>query len=285
MLPLLVALSLGANAGPISVVVSSKRPGADAYAGKLATRVYQQLVREGFSDALDSEKTGKLVKAAGFSDARNCQGGQKCLQKLAVLVGANSVVIGVDVGKVGKQLAVHLEAILAADASTVALSDFSATVDNYGDDSAVPITLFVRQLAQKISAPAVAEKPPEPKPEPRLEPKPEPKEAALVPPPPPPPEVVQPAPGKSHLWAWTFTGATVVAAGVAGTFGFLGLDAKGRYDKAIAKGPTGTLSTTLSRAEIDSLGDSVNSDFTLALASGIAALVFAAAMTWFWLAD
>ncbi len=192
MLSLLVALTLSANAGPISVVVSSKRPGADTYATKLSNRVYSALVREGYTDALDDDKTAKLVKAAGFSDARNCQGGQKCLQKLAVLVGPKAVIIGVDVGKISKQLAVHLEAISAVDASTLAVSDFTATVENYGDDAAVPITLFVRQLAQKMAGP-VAETPavskPEPKPEPKLEPKPELKEAVVIPPPPPPPEV------------------------------------------------------------------------------------------------
>ncbi len=73
------------TAGPIAVVVSSKRPGADAFAGNAAARVHAALLREGVpaGNALDDVATGLKVKAAGFSDARNCQGGASCLTKLA----------------------------------------------------------------------------------------------------------------------------------------------------------------------------------------------------------
>jgi hypothetical protein len=277
-----VALSLGANAGPVSVVVSSKRPGSDTYATKLATRVFQALTREGFSDALDDTATAKLVKGAGFSDARNCQGGQKCLQKLAVLVGPKAVVVGVDVAKVGKELAIHLEAISAVDASTLAVSDFSTSVDNFGDEAAVPVTQFVRALQAKVGAP-----PPEDTP--RVEDKPKveekPKTVENVPPPPPPPLVVeeQPKP-KSHLAAWIVTGGAVVAAGAAGTFGVLGLLDKGTYDKSVKMTPNG-LTSNLSRADLDALGNRINLDFTIALISGVAAALLVAAAVYFWSAN
>ncbi len=282
MLALLLALGLGANAGPLSVVVSSKRPGADQYATKLAARVHQALTREGFTDALDDAATDKLVKTAGFSDARNCQGGQKCLQRLAVLVGPRAVIIGVDVGKVGKELAVHLEAISAVDASTLSVSDFTTTVKNYGDESAVPVTLFVRALQSKISSP-VAEDTPKVEEHPKSEQKP--KLVENVPPPPPPPLVVEAHEPRSHLPAWLFTGGAVVSAGVGATFGIIGLSDKGAFDKAVTKTPTGMLISNLSRAELDSLANRVNTDFTIALVSGVAAAVLVAAAVYFWTAN
>jgi hypothetical protein len=280
-LPLILALSMGANAGPVSVVVSSKRAGADQYAGKLATRVHQALTREGFSDALDDAATAKLVKGAGFSDARNCQGGQKCLQKLAVLVGPKAVIVGVDVGKVGKELAVHLEAISAVDASTLAVSDFTTGIDNYGDESAVPITLFVRALQSKIATPVAQDTP-------KVEEKPKPEEkpvVADVPPPPPPPMVTEEPKPKSHLPAWLCTGGAVVGAGVAATFGIIGLGDKGTYDKSITKTSAGILTSTLSRSDLDALGNRINSDFTIALISGAVAAAFLAAALYFWMAN
>lgn len=280
MLPLLLSLTLSANAaGPVSVVVSSKRPGAADYANKLAARVHQALVREGFTDALDDAATAKLVKGAGFSDARNCQGGQKCLQKLAVLIGPKAVIVGVDVGKVGKELDVHLEAISAVDASTLAVSDFTTSVDKYGDDSAVPVTLFVRALQAKTAPP--------PEDTPRVEDKTkvEDKPKDIVPPPPPPPMVVEETKPKSHLPAWIFTGAAVLSAGAAGTFGIMGLGDKGTYDKSVTKTSAGLLTSTLSRSELDSLGNRINTDFTIALISGIAAAVFLTVAIYFWTAQ
>ena len=272
-------------AAPIAVVVSSKRPGADTLSGAVAARVHAALIREGTAtgDALDDVATGKKVKAAGFSDARNCQGGTSCLTKLAVLLGPNAVVVGVDVGKIGSQLAIRLEAVSSKTGTSLFVTDVSAPVESWGDKVAVPIALFARQLVEKLAtlAPPVAVVPPEPTP---LKTIPDaPLAAELTPPPQPPPAEVT----ASHAPAavkWTLGIGAIAAGGVSVGFLAAGLGTRARFDGSRTM-VNGMPATFLTAAEADRLAASSNSQLTVSAITGAVAAVLLATALYFFLSE
>ena len=285
-----------AKRGPVAVVVSSKRVGAEAIGPKLAARVFTTLGREGISDVQDDDKTAKQVKAAGFSDARNCQGGQSCLTKLAVLLGPRAVVVSVDVGKIGNKLAVHLEALSAEGGDPLALSDFTAAVDNFGDDSAVPVTVFARALAAKMtggpepkkSADSDLKKPADSD---LKRPADAPVIAGVEPveaPPPMPPlvdVVAQPAPQRhSRIPGFALGGGALACFGVSAAFGVLGLQDKNAYTSSKFT-RNGMTASHLSQTQLDQLASEGNMRFSIALTGAVVGIALAAASTFFFVRD
>src|SRR4051794_25835082 len=108
-LPLVLLLLTQAPARPsVAVVVSSKRPGADASAQKVGARMVEALTTAGFTSPLDDAATLRLLKKAKLNP-RDCQGATPCLLKLATALGPSTVVVGVDVGRIGDSLAIHVE--------------------------------------------------------------------------------------------------------------------------------------------------------------------------------
>jgi hypothetical protein len=151
-LSLLVVLALGqtsASRGPVAVVIDSKRAGADAFSAKVATRVHSAIGNQGVDAPLDNDEAVKKLKAAGYSDPRNCQAGVACLGRLAKLLGPKGVVVGVDVAKIAKSLAVHLEAV-SADGESLAVADLSGSADSWLAEMGTPIDSFVKQVADKV---------------------------------------------------------------------------------------------------------------------------------------
>jgi len=281
-----------AAAAPVAVVVSSKRPGADAFSGPAAVRVHAALVREGVpaADALDDVATGKKIKAAGFSDPRSCQGGASCLAKLALLLGPHAVVVGVDVGKVGSQLALRLEAVSAQTGKPVFSTEISAPVEGWGDKVAVPIALFARQLVQELATLA----PPKPLPPPVVEvrPLPEPDRPApppdaplvqeLTPPPPPQPAAEAQVSARPAAIKWTFGIAALAAAGVSVGFLAAGLGTRAQFNGS----PTMVdqlKATLLTAAQADALRS--NAQLTTSLACGVVAAVLVATALYFFLTE
>jgi hypothetical protein len=258
---------------PVAVVVSSKRPGADTFAAAAAARVHAALLREGLpiNDALDDVQTGKKVKAAGFSDARNCQGGASCLTKLAVLLGPNAVVVGVDVGKIGSQLAIRLEAVSSKTGKSLFVSDVSAPVEGWGDKVAVPVALFARQLVEKLAAlappPAVVIAPPVVV-EPVRPPADAPLTADLTPPPQPPAEVK--ASSRPAAVKWTLGVGAFAAAGVSVGFLAAGLGTRAQFNGRSTM-VDGMLATLHTAAEADRLAASSNTQLTISLISAAVA--------------
>ena len=116
-----------AQRGPVAVVVTSRRAGADAFAVKLAARLAATLEREGAAGVLDDPKAQKRLKELGAPDPRGCQGAVTCVQKLAAALGSDAVVVSVDIGKVVSSLAVHVEAVTPS-AEVLATSDFTLQV-------------------------------------------------------------------------------------------------------------------------------------------------------------
>lgn len=275
-----------APAPQVGVVVSSKRPGADAFATAAAGRVHAALLREGLpaGDALDDAATGKKVKEAGFSDARNCQGGASCLTRLAQLLGSNAVIVGVDVGKIGNQLAIHLEAFSAKTEKSMQVVDLTVPADKWGDKVAVPIALFARQLVEKVKAltpPPV--KPAEPvvknDPPPAKELPDAPLAVALTPPPVPPASVVTEEPKGRTPGAvkWVLGVAAVGAAGASVGFLVAGLGNKSALTSNGTTTKDDLTATKYTHAQASQLANSANTQFTVSLAGGILAGLLTAA--------
>lgn len=270
---------------PIAVVVSSKRPGADTFSGNAAARVHAALLREGIpaADALDDVATGKKVKAAGFSDARNCQGGAKCLAKLALLLGPNAVVVGVDVGKIGGQLAIRLEAVSAKTGTSLFVTDVSSPVEGWGDKVAVPIALFARQLVEKVAvaAPVAIVAPPVRAPDPVVTPKDAPLAAELTPPPQPPAETRRSTPAAIK---WTLGIGGVAAAGVSVGFLVVGLGTQSAFNGKPRTYPTNP-ATFHTYDEAQQLAAQSNSQLTISLISGVVGAVLLATAAFFFLSE
>lgn len=95
----------------------------------------------------------------------------------------------------------------------------------------------------------------------------------------PPPSIVAPVEPKGSgltVAAWTTTGLAVAAAGVAGTFGGLGLNARAELDKN-----EGGVSA-LSRSQANALAGQANTNFTVALGAGIGAGVLGVVSAILW---
>jgi hypothetical protein len=160
------------------------------------------------------------------------------------------------------------------------------------------------RLAKVIKPRAKSEPKPEPKPEPvarperpvkpepvaRAEPTPDtprptpptdaPRATSLEPQATPPPaSVVEPAPapgGGLRAAAWTTTGLAVAAAGVAGTFGALGLTAQSELSR-----DEGGVSA-LSRSQANALAAQANTNYSVALGAGIGAGVLGVVSAILW---
>lgn len=95
----------------------------------------------------------------------------------------------------------------------------------------------------------------------------------------PPPSIVAPVEPKGSgltVAAWTTTGLAVAAAGVAGTFGVLGLNARGELDKN-----EGGVSA-LSRSQANALAGQANTNYSVALGAGIGAGVLGVVSAILW---
>ncbi|MBL8918938.1 MAG: hypothetical protein JNJ54_08785 [Myxococcaceae bacterium] len=271
---------------PVGVALTSRRPNADAFAPKVATRVAEILKREGVSDVRDDTRTTKELKAAGFSDPRTCNGGQTCSARLAVLLGPKAVLVGVDVARVGKSLAIHLEAFAADLSEPLAAIDITAREDKWADQSLADITKFARQVKERLSIekPKVAVAPPPPPPpvekkpgdapvEPKLEPKPGGGERPDV------TATTEPAP--SRVPAIVVASAAGAAAITAGIFAGLAAADRATWDKNVTMQPDGSLgSATLTDTQVSQLAQGMNTKATVALGSGIGAAVLAGVATW-----
>lgn len=264
-------LTASPDQGPITVLVASKRAGAEAFTAKVATKVHQTLLANGTAGVLDDGAGAKLVKKAG-GDARNCAGGTECLAKTAALLGPKAVVIGVDVGKIAKTLAIHVEAVRAGANEPLAIADFTAPADTWADQSAEPLTAFAKQVAEKLVAP---ETPPVAKADDIKRPSDAPNDTNLTPPPQP---TTSPAVTASRSSSSSGKIVPVIAVGVAaaalitsGIFLGLGMSEKGVVDRSI----TG-MNTELTKSEFDARRSRGNTYFTLSLSTALLGLVLGA---------
>ncbi len=298
MLPLWASVSLLVLAqaqetrSPIAVVVSSKRPNADTHSAKVATKLVELLRKEGIGPLLDDAAATRELRAAGFADPKSCAGGSACVAKLAVLLGSKAVVIGVDVGKVSKSLAIHLEAMSADSEEALASADFVAPADKWAEKSAAPMAQFIAQLKpglalKKRTAVAETKGTPDVSPsnsapaEPRdtgfsrssdaprqadLEPKAV-RDDALV---------ATKSGGKpAKTAAWVVAGGAVAAAVAAGTFAGLGFADKAAFDSKRIDLGGGLQGSQLTQSQAQALAGSANTKLTVAVTTGIVSAALA----------
>ncbi len=271
----------GETRAPIGVVLTSRRPNTDVFAPKIAAKVVEVLKREGVAEVRDDARASKDLKAAGFSDPRSCNGGQSCSARLAVLLGPKAVLVAVDIGKVGKSLAIHLEAFAADQTDALAVADITTREDKWADQGLADITTFVRQLKDKLPVPA---------------------KVAVMPPPPPVEKKRPDAPVKATLEptakgvradltdtagapskvpAIAVASGAGVAAIAAGVFGALAASDRATWDKNVTMQPDGSLgSSTLTQEQVKQLGGDMNTKATVALTSGLVAVALGGVATW-----
>lgn len=266
---------------PVAVVLTSKRPGAEALAPKISQRVLDSLKREGLTEVFDVARAAKELRTLGFSDPRSCQGTRSCLAKLAVLLGPHAIVIGVDVGRVGKTLAIHLEAVAADQEAPLAALDVSASLDGWSDAMSAPIVVFARDVkAGQVIKRAVAETPPTPPPD-------APTATHLEPTANPDPSLTQPQPTgrKAPIAAWVVTGGAIASAIAAITFGILGLSAKSQYEGSLLTLPDGTRASSLPQDRATLLATTANTDLTVALSTSILTAALTGTAIWLFVRD
>jgi hypothetical protein len=257
---------------PVAVVITSKRPGAEAVSPKIAQRVLDTFKREGVAGLLDDAAAIKELRSAGFSDPKTCQGTRACLSKLAVLLGPKAVVVGVDVGKVGKTLAIHLEAVAADKDESLGSLDISASINGWSDAMSAPIVVFVRDVKGGLELKRSTTPPPPPEEvvkndTPRkteLTPR-EPKEDRVA-------DVVKSGEKPPKVAAIVTTGGAVAAAGVAIAFAAVSGGAKSQFDASLVDLPDGTKGTRLNEMQARQLADSANTGAGVAIGAGVVAL-------------
>lgn len=281
MLTALTLVLLGAEAGPLSVVATSKRPGAEAFGPKVAARVLELMKREQVSNTLDDGQTIKLLKAAEFPDPRACNGGRKCVKKLAVLLGPRAVVVSVDVAKLGKALSIHLEAIAADVAEPLAVADVTADSETWKEQSAVGIVTFTREMKSKLSEPPPVSPPLPPPDPPRVTTlTPEPVSGAPV-------ELQKAAtPSAPSIGPWIAVGAGAAALATSAVFLGLGLSDKASYDARTSIDPvSGERAFQGLDVERVALRDAGNLKFTVALSSALLGAALGGLGAWLFLKD
>ena len=289
MLSLVLAVSLAQAADvrtPVGVVLTSKRPGAEAASVKIATRVYDVLKKEGVGGLMNNAQSTKELKANGFSDPRTCQGTRTCLTKLAILLGAKAVVIGVDVGKVGKTLAIHLDAIAADQEKPIASLDVSSSFDGWSDAMSAPIVVFVRDV--KAGLEIQTEAPPPPPPPPVVAKVDDaPKKTDLTPAPKDEPIVIaKPAStGVPRAVPWALAGGAVAAAGGSVVLGLLGAGDKAKFNDSLVTLPDGTQGSTLPENDAKALASSANTKIGLAIGTAVLSAALGGAAAYFFVQD
>ncbi|MFZ5442658.1 MAG: hypothetical protein ACOZQL_21795 [Myxococcota bacterium] len=272
---------------PVAVVITSKRPGAEAVAPKIAQRVFDSFKREAVGGLLDDAAATKEVQSAGFSDPKSCQGTRACLSKLAILLGAKAVVVGVDVGKVGKTLAIHLEAVAADRDESLATLDVSSSLNGWSDAMSAPIVVFVRDVKAGLELKKKVEPPPPPPPlevaktdvpkKTDLEPQPHVDATSSI--------VEKDAGKPPKVAAWAVAGGAVVAAGGAVAFGIMSAGAKSQYDAALVDLGNGMTGSRLPEDQARALANSANTNAGLAIGAGVVSAGLTAVATWLFLKD
>ena len=269
------------------MVITSKRPGAEALAPKITQRVFDSFKREGVTGLLDDAATAKELREAGFSDPKSCQGTRACLSKLAILLGPKAVVVGVDVGKIGKTLAIHLDAVAADQDASLGTLDVSSSLNGWSDAMSAPIVIFVRDVKAGLE---LGKKPAELPPTPPLEvaKSDAPKKTDLVPAPKQdfPSNLIEKPEGKPpRVAAWVFAGGAAATAGVAIAFGVMSGNAKKDFDASLVELGDGTKASRLPEDQARALANAANTNAAVAVTSAVLSAGLTAAATIFFLKD
>jgi len=257
-------------AAPVAVVVDSKRPGGTAEAAELTSQLYLALIDAGLprDQVLLEEEAEQRTLTGVFTRTRQCEGRTLCLRELAVILGPGAVVVGIDVGRVAGELAVH---VLATRAMGEPLAELDLSVDSASWRSrlAPEVTRFARELgarllvpiqpaASVVAAEAVAPAAPAPAPAPA---------ATVV--------------GTAWLapLKWTVGGAAAASLVLGAVLLGTGMAAKSAYEGALVQ-VDGVQGTRLTAADAARLGTQANVELSFALGAALVGAALAAFATW-----
>jgi hypothetical protein len=270
----LILVQAPAIRSPVAVVITSKRPGAEAVSPKIAQRIFDSFKREGVTGLLDDSASASELKTAGFSDPKSCEGAKSCLQQLATLLGSKAVVVGVDVGKIGKTLAIHLEAVSADGHDALGSLDVSSSLNGWSDAMSAPIVVFVRDVKAGLEVkPVVATQD-------------APRKTALLPPPPKAaPLVVSQSVRPMKAAPWILVGGAAVTAGTAVALGAMSGTAKQQFQGSLVTLADGSTGSRLAETDARALASTANTEATLALGSAIVSAACVAAAVVLFLKD
>jgi hypothetical protein len=231
----------------------------------------------------------KELRSAGFSDPKSCQGARACVSKLAILIGPHAVVVGVDVGKIGKTLAIHLEAVAADSEESLGTLDVSSSLNGWSDAMSAPIVVFVRDVKAALELKKKVVEPPPPPPPLTTAQTDAPKKNELTPRPKEGPGtdlIEQPEPGKPpRVAAWVFAGGAAAAAGTAIAFGVMSGNAKAQFDASLVDIGGGMQGSQLPEAQARALADQANTNAAVAVSAGVLSAGLTALATIFFLKD
>ncbi len=248
--------------GPIAVALSSKRPGSEDYAKKIAQRIQELVAARLDTTVMSDEETSKAV---GEKDPKTCQAVPNCLVAVAQTLGKRAVVLGVDVGRVRGTLAIYVEALTADTAESLAVADFTVS-EKWEGALDKPITEFIKLLEPRLRLSRTSVVSPEPSS--ALLPKAEPKERIIV------REVpaASASPRKIAGYVTLTSGGLLTALGL-GSFVFA-MVKRGDWDSKLArdcatcpalKDANGREISTLNDADKTALGNTINTSFILGI--------------------
>lgn len=273
---------------PIAIVISSRRDTGDTLSSELCAKVKDALAAQGI-EAMSAPQSAERLAKLGAVDSHACDGSKLCLAKLAELL--QGIVIGVDIGKVQKFSAGHLEAVAVGRVDSLAVSDFSSDAKGWPKKSAAETAAFVAEVVSgaremnKALEPvkvAVVQPPPPPPPkvavvEPPPPPTPKvivadmPTEVKLIPEPPPtPPPVIIEEPRSRGPLPYVVVGTAVAAAVVAVTLLVLALIDTSKYN-GTTDGFNSLTTSSLTRAQLDMVAAEANLKYSVSLGTGIGA--------------
>lgn len=267
---LVVALTLSADLvrAPVGVAAISRRPGVEKVAPRVVSRLGELLISEGVADALDASTTAQRLKKAGTVEASTCAGGQQCALKLAAALGPHAVLIAIDVSKFGASLDIRIEALPSDGDSPIATADVSVDAVKWKELSSASLLAFVQDLKAKL---VITEPPPLPPTDP-------PKEIVLE-----PRRLSPPAPAaapKLRGVGITLVAVSGLAAVVSAIVLGLALSDQATFNASLLM-PGGP--SSLSPMEGRQLAELVNTKLTVALITGLIAVVAGGASVPFFL--
>ena len=180
LLTLLAALSGAASTSPsLAVVVVRRAALAKGAAADIATEVTAALQAAGVVVDTPPAAVAQKLKAAGLPESESCDGAKMCVMGMGGKLGVQ-VLVAIEVGALGKSVAIHLEALTIPDGKRLAQHDVLAQQDNLKKLAGVDGFAGRLQAALSSSTSASAEPKPKPKPKDAASDKPK-----LVDPPPP----------------------------------------------------------------------------------------------------
>jgi hypothetical protein len=258
---------------PVAVLVTTHRKGAEAFAPHIARRVFESLQRERVTRLLNDPATMKELRSLGFSDPRSCQGARACIRRLAQVLGPRAVVVSVDVGKVGKTLAIHLSAVAADQPESLGSLDVSAPFHAWTKAMAAPMVVFARTVKANLTVLPPPAVPAEPTPvtppmvadvpvKSELLPRQAVSQALPVGPVPVPLSMRQ-------VSALVFTGTAVASAGTSVALAIKSQQGRSRFEASLVPLADGTFGTSLPEAQARALSNAANTEATVALTCGV----------------